>query len=66
MMQNVRVQSFVMALERPKNILVKHHSKLSKKLQKLPGMGRRLEMTPPNIRQEGAMKALTIITLLGG
>lgn len=45
--------------------LMAHHGKMSKVFQKIPFVGKSLAATPPNIRQEGAMKALGIITLLG-
>ena len=53
------------AMNTQKANMLRHHEALSRTFNKMPFVGKPLETTPPNIRQEGAMKALGIITMLG-
>lgn len=62
--QNIRLQALAV-LSAQKAMMLKHHGKLSRTFNKIPFVGKPLPSTPPNIRQEGAMKALLIITILG-
>lgn len=62
--QSLRYQAMAV-LSAQKAAIMKHHEALSRTFNKIPFVGKPLDPTPPNIRQEGAMKALGIITLLG-
>jgi hypothetical protein len=64
-MQNGGFLSLGVLLNRQKELVMRHHKKLSRTFQKIPFVGKPLEATPPGMRQEGAMKALAIVTMLG-